>query len=581
MNMRNRVFVSYSHVDAEHLRRLRIHLAPYIREKKVDMWDDTRLMPGSRWKQEIQQAIGLARVAIILVSADFLASEFIAQIELPLLLEAAKQQGILILPVILSPCAFTESKLATHQSLNDLSSPLLKMSPSDQEAVWARLAKSVTDALAPGRVNDVPFGLDSPEPSAAETTQDQEEGSDRPVRQGILRRTVLLGLAGLVAVAVSGIGLLMARLSQNLPAGPSTPARTSSGTMFGYDLQRTHFHPKEQVLSHTAVRHLVPYWTATTGDQIRYSSPVVAGGIVYVGSEDHTFSAFDAATGTVRWAAITGGSIRSSPAVAGSTVYVGSEDGSLYAFDATTGHRLWNATTGGAVGSSPAVAGGVVYAGSGDYKLYALDATSGSKLWAVPTGYWITSSPAVANGVVYVGSWDYKLYALDATTGKILWTAATSDQIRYSSPAVAGDIVYIGSKDFKLYAFDATTGHIRWTATTGGSLGDSSPAVANGVVYIGSEDAKLYAFDAITGHSLWTATTGAGISSPPAVANGVVYVGSWDSRFYAFDATTGHNLWTATMGDQIRSSPAVANGVVYIGSWDHKLYAFHVPDTHS
>jgi hypothetical protein len=52
MNIRNRAFVSYSHADVEHLARLQVHLAPYIREKKIDVWDDTRITPGARWKEE-------------------------------------------------------------------------------------------------------------------------------------------------------------------------------------------------------------------------------------------------------------------------------------------------------------------------------------------------------------------------------------------------------------------------------------------------------------------------------------------------------------------------------------------------
>lgn len=152
--MYNKAFVSYSHTDVEHLARMQIHLAPYIREKKVDVWDDTRIKPGSRWKEEIKQAIALARVAILLVSADFLASEFIAQNELPPLLDAAEQQGMLVLSVILSPCAFEWSKLARYQSLNAPSSPLIKMPRWEQEAIWAKLAKYVTDALQPASADE-------------------------------------------------------------------------------------------------------------------------------------------------------------------------------------------------------------------------------------------------------------------------------------------------------------------------------------------------------------------------------------------------------------------------------------------
>jgi len=66
----------------------------------------------------------------------------------------------------------------------------------------------------------------------------------------------------------------------------------------------------------------------------------------------------------LRWSYITGGLVYSSPAVANGVVYVGSEDFNVYALDASTGAKLWSFATGGKVFSSPAVASGVVYAAS-------------------------------------------------------------------------------------------------------------------------------------------------------------------------------------------------------------------------
>jgi len=258
----------------------------------------------------------------------------------------------------------------------------------------------------------------TPAVSPLSTEKTIPSGWPQASRQRITRRTVLVGLAGLATVAGAGgsIALLTHRQpSQNLPAALPTPASTSStttGTMFGYDLQRTHFNPDEHTLSPTTVSRLVPYWTASTGDQIRYSSPAVAGGVVYVGSQDHKLYAFHAATGSILWTASTGGPIGdSSPAVAGDVVYVGSEDNKFYAFHAATGSILWAASTGGPINSSPAVANGVVYVGSQDHKLYAFHTATGDILWTASTGDQIRSSPTVANGVVYVGSQDHKLYA--------------------------------------------------------------------------------------------------------------------------------------------------------------------------
>ena len=63
--------------------------------------------------------------------------------------------------------------------------------------------------------------------------------------------------------------------------------------------------------------------------------------------------------------------VDSSPAVANGVVYVGSEDNNVYALNASTGALLWKYATGSVVTSSPAVANGVVYVGSDDNNLYA------------------------------------------------------------------------------------------------------------------------------------------------------------------------------------------------------------------
>ena len=88
-------------------------------------------------------------------------------------------------------------------------------------------------------------------------------------------------------------------------------------------------------------------------------------------SDDFSSYALDAATGAKLWSYPTGASVNtSSPAVANGVVYVGSEDRSVYALNASTGAKLWSYPTRGWVRSSPAVANGAVYVGSDDGKLY-------------------------------------------------------------------------------------------------------------------------------------------------------------------------------------------------------------------
>jgi hypothetical protein len=141
---RTRVFISYSHNDLHWLERLQVHLKPLERAGVVDVWDDTKLRGGDRWRAEIQQAIESAKVAVLLVSADFLASEFIADNELPPLLAAAQADGAVILPLIVSPSRFEQTPgLSEFQAVNHPSKPLSSLSRNQKEAAFHELAQRI------------------------------------------------------------------------------------------------------------------------------------------------------------------------------------------------------------------------------------------------------------------------------------------------------------------------------------------------------------------------------------------------------------------------------------------------------
>src|SRR5262249_29812300 len=84
------------------------------------------------------------------------------------------------------------------------------------------------------------------------------------------------------------------------------------GVMFGFDAGHTRSNPYERVLNVTNVSRLGLKWATPTGSAIS-SSPVVANGVVYVGSDDHKLYAFDAATGGQRWVSAPTGNALSSP----------------------------------------------------------------------------------------------------------------------------------------------------------------------------------------------------------------------------------------------------------------------------
>lgn len=151
---RKKAFISYCHTDKRHLERLQIHLKPFLRssndkleEEALVVWDDTYLKAGEHWNSEIEKALASARVAILLISADFLASDFIMDYEVPCLLDAAQKGEVTLISVILRPCAFDATHLYEYQTLNDPSQPLTRMNEDEQEVIWNKLAKRIYDIL--------------------------------------------------------------------------------------------------------------------------------------------------------------------------------------------------------------------------------------------------------------------------------------------------------------------------------------------------------------------------------------------------------------------------------------------------
>ncbi len=151
MKQRQSIFISYSHVDKNWLDRLKVHLKPLERNLKIDIWEDTRIKPGSKWREEIQKALDSAKIAILLVSADFLASDFITNHELPPLLKAAENEGAVILPVIVSPSLFIyNDDLSQFQAVNTLKESLVSVEKGKQEEIFLNVAEIVHSNIAVG-----------------------------------------------------------------------------------------------------------------------------------------------------------------------------------------------------------------------------------------------------------------------------------------------------------------------------------------------------------------------------------------------------------------------------------------------
>ncbi|WP_231184206.1 PQQ-binding-like beta-propeller repeat protein [Haladaptatus sp. DYF46] len=314
------------------------------------------------------------------------------------------------------------------------------------------------------------------------------------------------------------------------------------------------------------------------------SSPVVAGDTVFVatglprGSRDTDeggLLALDATTGDLRWAAglPEGGS--GTPAVAGGLVIVGSNDRALTAFDTASGSVRWRTTTSAPVGT-PAVAGDHVYVGDGHGSVHAFCRMDGKLHWRfgqrtltslgsfLSDNTWrIRAKPAVTDDTVYVttgiGEGDGpstdagNLIALSRSDGEERWRYEYRP--KYGSydvpraPVVADGTVFVG--DTTLHAVNAADGTRRWRFNSGCEV-VSAPAVHDGTVYVSSKN--VYALSADDGSERWRFVNLAGMDgtisrrvpmeSAPVVTDGTVFVAAG-----ALDSGTGEKLW-GDLGNQ-------------------------------
>ncbi|MFQ5962759.1 MAG: toll/interleukin-1 receptor domain-containing protein [Candidatus Scalinduaceae bacterium] len=142
------VFISYSREDKKHLERLHVHLKPLEKNGLVDVWDDTKIKTGEKWKEQIEKALSEAAIAVLIISADFLASDFIVENELPPILKKAELEGTRVLPIILKPCRFLRDKhLSQFQALNSPDKPLLSLPEIEQEETWDKLSHVIENEL--------------------------------------------------------------------------------------------------------------------------------------------------------------------------------------------------------------------------------------------------------------------------------------------------------------------------------------------------------------------------------------------------------------------------------------------------
>jgi outer membrane protein assembly factor BamB len=231
---------------------------------------------------------------------------------------------------------------------------------------------------------------------------------------------------------------------------------------------------------------------------LQFNVPTLAKGTLFASHERSLLSAYDAATGALRWRTRTE-FLNNQPAVADGLVFTstwGEGDGvanRVFAHRAADGTLAWSQPTDASASEYPAAAvAGRVFVGADSGALFAFDAATGAPLWQAQLSGYVSAPPVATAQAVIVNSGLGVVSALDAGTGTSLWSVTLANTDRVASNLVlANGVVYLTAVDFRgdqrLLALDARSGRrlLRLADPIFGSHANVS--VAGGRVYVSSE----------------------------------------------------------------------------------------------
>src|SRR2546421_7642722 len=196
------VFISYSHHDRALREELETHLSNLRRQNVIASWYDGDISPGTEWKSQIIEHLNTDQIILLLVSADFMASDFCYSIEMKEAIARHDANQARVIPILLRPTDWQGAPFSK-----------LKMLPTDAKAVtrWPTLDDAFVDVLKGIRaaIDDLASKGQSSKPSPTKRNIPYERNSLFTGREEILERlhtTLSAGRATALTQAIRGMG---------------------------------------------------------------------------------------------------------------------------------------------------------------------------------------------------------------------------------------------------------------------------------------------------------------------------------------------------------------------------------------
>lgn len=276
-----------------------------------------------------------------------------------------------------------------------------------------------------------------------------------------------------------------------------------------------------------------------------FAPPVSANGYILVGSQNNTFYALDAASGTEKWIfSEARGKWIASPLVVGTKIYAPNGDGSLYTFS-MEGSKGWKMSAKAGIWATPLSDGKLLYVLSQDRNLYAVSIQSGEIAWQKDLGSASMYSPVMSpEGIIYSSTIGGQVVAVNTKTHEFVWqTPFQAKGALWGTPVLNGGSLFVADETGKFYAINAKTG-----------VGEGEWEINSGVVAGGTLFGKGMIFVTMNGDVVGITEKGekflnqkinGKLYSPPVVYGEVLLIGvlQGEKVLVAYD-TTGKEVWS-------------------------------------
>lgn len=412
-----------------------------------------------------------------------------------------------------------------------------------------------------------------------------------------MRRDWLL----LVGYGVVFVGVMAAVVWWRLPAAPAAEPATPGGAerpqermvtperwpQWRGDRGLTGVVPQVDGRQASLPSQLQLAWTVPLGAGTE-ASPVVAAGMVFVGTEDGTMHALRVADGELAWRR----TVAEDDGIAAPALYVdgmvvvGTVRGTVVGLEGGDGTVAWRFATGDQVkgaaawieaadgGTDGGMDGGekLVAVGSDDTVLYGIRLRTGEPVWRYRTDGYVQGTPAVADGRLVVGGCDGQLHVLGAG-GETVSRVAVSPYV--AGVAVRDGIACVVHHGGQVMAVEVASGAVLWKRRPDGATQFmGAPAVGPERVILGGLDGRIRCLRRSDGEPVWSMATHGEVKAAPVICGDTVLCGSGDGRVYLLRAADGRVLWRYDVGGAVSGSVAVAAGLVTVVTEEGRLFAF-------